>query len=70
MEIAFALITVLAWGTWLVPSEGIRFRNYHIRTFYVTAANLVLALLVMVSQIQKLSGVSWLRCFPLAPFYG
>lgn len=46
MTFLYAFITVLAWGTWFAPSQKIQFRNLHIRTFYVTSANLVLALIV------------------------
>lgn len=42
----YALLTVVAWGTWLAPSESVRFRNQQVRTFHVTLANLALALLV------------------------
>lgn len=46
MTFLYAFITVLAWGTWFAPSQKIQFRNPHIRTFYVTSANLILALVV------------------------
>jgi glucose uptake protein len=42
----YALITVLAWGTWLAPSQNIPFINQQIKTFYVAIANLALALFV------------------------
>ena len=42
--ILYSLLTVVAWGTWLAPSEVVRFRNQQVRTFHVTLANLVLAL--------------------------
>jgi glucose uptake protein len=48
--IFYALITVLAWGTWLVPSQGVRYRNQQIKTFHVAAANLALAFLVVLVQ--------------------
>lgn len=40
----------MAWGTWLAPSQNIRFKNQQIRTFYVAAANLALATLVLLIQ--------------------
>ncbi|HEX9018687.1 MAG TPA: GRP family sugar transporter [Anaerolineaceae bacterium] len=53
----YAIITVLAWGAWLTPSQNIAFRNQQIRTFYVAAANLVLATLVFLTQ--GLHGLTW-----------
>lgn len=44
--IVYALIVVLAWGTWLAPAQNIPFKNQQIRTFYVAAASLALAVLV------------------------
>ena len=46
LGIFYALITVLAWGTWLAPSQNIHFKNQQIKTFYVAVANLGLALAV------------------------
>lgn len=62
MDIVYAVVTVLAWGTWLAPSQRIRFRNHHIKTFYITAANLMLTMLVVMSQgIRGVTGeVFWL----------
>jgi len=48
--IFYALITVLAWGIWIAPSQNIPFKNQQIRTFYVAAANLVLAFFVALTQ--------------------
>jgi len=45
-----ALVTVLAWGTWLAPSQNVAFRSQQIKTFYVSAANLGLAVLVTLVQ--------------------
>jgi glucose uptake protein len=44
LGILYALITVLAWGTWLAPSQNVPLRNQQIRMFYVATANLLLAL--------------------------
>jgi glucose uptake protein len=41
-----ALVTMFAWGTWLAPSQNVSFRSQQIKTLYVAAANLVLALVV------------------------
>ena len=50
MAIIYAIITVLAWGSWLIPSQTINFSNNHVRTFYVAVANLVLAYFVYVGR--------------------
>lgn len=62
----YAVITVLAWGTWLVPSQNISFRNQQIKTFYVAAANLVLSLIVL--MIQGVPAFTWSVFWP--PFLG
>jgi glucose uptake protein len=61
-----ALITVLAWGTWLAPSQNIPFRSQQVKTFYVAAANLVLAIVVTLFQKEAAPdpGSLWL------PFVG
>ncbi|ACB73951.1 GRP family sugar transporter [Opitutus terrae] len=46
MGILAALVTVLAWGTWLAPSQNVPLRRQEIRTFYVATANLIVALAV------------------------
>lgn len=66
LGVLYALITVFAWGTWLAPSQNIVFRNQQIKTFYVAAANLLLALVV--SLLQGFQGLSW-QVFWL-PFVG
>jgi glucose uptake protein len=57
-----ALVTVLAWGTWLAPSQNIPFRSQQIKTLYVAAANLVLAVVVALLQRSPLPplGSLWL----------
>jgi glucose uptake protein len=62
----YAVITVLAWGTWLTPSQNLPFKNQQIKTFYVAVANLVLALVVALLQKpgQFTPGIFWL------PFIG
>ena len=57
LGILYALVTVLAWGAWLAPSQNIPFKNQQIKTFYVAAANLVLATLVFL--IQGFKGLTW-----------
>lgn len=61
LGILYALITVGAWGTWLTPSQNVRFRGQQVRTFYVAAVNLILAFLVgMVQGFGKITAdVFW-----------
>jgi glucose uptake protein len=42
----YAIVTVLAWGTWLAPSQNVPLKSQQVRTFYVTLAVLLLALSV------------------------
>jgi glucose uptake protein len=53
----YAVITVLAWGTWLTPSQNLPFKNQQIKTFYVASANLLLAL--GVALLQKPGQLTW-----------
>jgi glucose uptake protein len=62
----YAVVTVLAWGIWLAPSQNIPFKNQRIRTFYVAAANLALATLIFF--LQGFRGLTW-QIFWL-PFIG
>ena len=66
MGYLYAVITVLAWGTWLTPSQNLSFKNQQIKTFYVAGANLALALVVALLQKpgQLTPGIFWL------PFIG
>ncbi len=50
LGIFYAVITVLAWGTWLAPSQNVPFKNQQIKTFYVAIASLALAFLVTLPQ--------------------
>ncbi len=45
-----AVITILAWGAWLAPSQTVPIKNQQTRTFYVTLGVLVLAFLVALAQ--------------------
>lgn len=42
--IIYAVLTVLAWGTWLAPSQNVPMKGQQTRTFYVTLAVLFMAL--------------------------
>lgn len=44
LGIFYAIITVLAWGTWIAPSQNIPLKGQQTRTFYVTLAVLLMAL--------------------------
>ncbi|MRR32477.1 hypothetical protein EG834_19615, partial [bacterium] len=55
--ILFAIVTVIAWGTWLAPSQNVIYKNQQIKTLYVAAANLGLATLVF--ALQGFRGLSW-----------
>ncbi len=44
--ICYALVTVLCWGLWLVPSQNVPMAGQLVRTFYVTLAVLVLSVCV------------------------
>lgn len=64
--ILFAIITVLAWGLWLAPSQTVPLQGQQTRTFYVTLAVLLMAIVGAFSQgLPALS----LRQFAL-PFVG
>jgi glucose uptake protein len=64
LAVLFALIPVIAWGTWLAPAQNVRFPSQLVKTFYVTCANLALASVVLVFQ-----GVHQLNAFPPAAFW-
>ncbi|MBV9790413.1 MAG: hypothetical protein JOZ51_19635 [Chloroflexi bacterium] len=46
LSVLYALITLAGWGTWLAPSQKVNFPNQQIKTLYVVATNLAIALLV------------------------
>lgn len=50
LGILYAVVTVLAWGTWLAPSQNVPFKNQQIKTFYVAIASLALAFFVTLPQ--------------------
>jgi glucose uptake protein len=43
MALAYAILTVACWGTWLTPSQNVKFSGQQVRAFYVTVANLAIA---------------------------
>ena len=67
----YAIITVLAWGTWLAPSQNVPLKNQQIRTFYVTLAVLIMSLLVaVVGGVGTLTARSFWLPFPWRPDLG
>jgi glucose uptake protein len=48
LGIFYAVITVLAWGTWLAPSQKVPMKGQQTRTFYVTLAVMLLSLIVSI----------------------
>lgn len=65
LGILFALITVIAWGTWLAPSQNVPLRNQQIRMFYVASINLLAAFFISLFHglSELTAGVFW---FPFA----
>jgi glucose uptake protein len=63
ISLVYALITVFGWGTWLAPSQKVKFPNQQIKTLYVVATNFIIALVVALWQgdIWELTPVTfWL----------
>jgi glucose uptake protein len=63
--ILYAVITVLAWGTWLAPSEKVELPNALARAFYIAVGNLILATIVflVVRGASQLSGPAFVYPF-------
>lgn len=49
----FALLTIIPWGTWIGLSQSVKFKNNHIKTFYITASNLILAFVIVLFQYNS-----------------
>ena len=63
LGILFAIITVMAWGSWLVPSQKVKFPNEQAKTFYVALCTTVItAIIVLVRGEfgQLASAGAWL----------
>lgn len=54
MAVLFALVTILAWGTWLLPSHRLAGTSQQVRIFYVAVANLFLSALILVIRGEPL----------------
>ncbi len=64
MTIIYALIAVLAWGTWIAPSQNVTIQGQQTRTFYVTIAVLILALVATIFVgFEGLNGTTFLYPF-------
>ncbi len=50
MTLFLAVITVACWGSWLAPTQNVRMPSQYIKTFYVSAAFLVLAFVIALTQ--------------------
>lgn len=50
LTILYALIPVVSWGVWLIPSQNVLVPNQQVKTFYVAVANVALATLVFAGQ--------------------
>ena len=63
LGIMYAVICVMAWGSWLVPSEKVKFPNEQAKTFFVALASVIIAALVVVlrgEMGQLASATAWL----------
>lgn len=60
--ILYAVVCIMAWGSWLVPSEKVKFPNEQAKTFFVALATTMIAFLVVLGrgELGQLStGISW-----------
>jgi glucose uptake protein len=69
--VLFALLTVLAWGSWLVPVASVYFPSEQVKSFYVSLAAFLLALMVFLlrsllgfGQLAEL--MVWVSWVPVA----
>lgn len=47
-SLLLGIVTVAAWGLWLIPSQNLSFSSERVRSFYVTSANLIFAIVALV----------------------
>lgn len=66
----FALLTIISWGTWLAPSQQIKYKSTHIRTFFVGLSNLVFASIVFCVLLLSGQTVSFSTAGFFLPFFG
>jgi drug/metabolite transporter (DMT)-like permease len=48
LGILYSVITVVAWGTWLAPSQTVPLKNQQIRIFYVALAAILSGVLLII----------------------
>jgi len=63
LGIFYAIATVMAWGTWLVPSQKVKFVNEQVKIFYVAIATCLIAIATVSFRGelgQLASGGAWL----------
>ena len=66
MNVFYALVTVFAWGTWLAPSQHVPMKGQQTRTFYVTLAVLLTA--IVIAFFKGFQGLTLGTAWP--PFLG
>ena len=63
LGIIYAIITVMAWGSWLVPSQNVKFPNEQAKTFFVALCTTVITVIIVLIRGelgQLASGGAWL----------
>ncbi|TWU38289.1 GRP family sugar transporter [Novipirellula artificiosorum] len=61
--IIYAIITVMAWGSWLVPSQNVKFPNEQAKTFFVALCTTVVTVIIVLArgELGQLSSAgSWI----------
>jgi glucose uptake protein len=60
LGILFAVITIMAWGSWLVPSQNVKFANEQVKAFYVAIATFGFMVIVVAlrNEFNELSSAS------------
>ena len=64
LNVLIALLPVVAWGTWLAPSQTVRFPSQQTKTLYVTGANLAITSVIVLFQ-----GIDALLGLPASAFW-
>ena len=63
MGVIYAVICIMAWGSWLVPSEKVKFPNEQGKTFFVALASTIIAFLIVLGRGelgQLSSAIAWI----------
>jgi glucose uptake protein len=59
----YAVICIMAWGSWLVPSEKVKFPNEQGKALFVALASTIIAFLIVLGRGelgQLSSGIAWI----------